>query len=116
MSLLRRAVPAEQSQLAAGVEQIGVGLDAARLGSEGVAVSLDQLELRADARAVAGARHLCGAGGDRGLRARRAAAHDIGLDAAPGTKDPVAGAEPDRLFSRARRLRVGSARTDRGQA
>ena len=45
--LLRGLVAGDQAQLAAGVEQIGVGLDAAGLGGEGVAVGLDQLELRA---------------------------------------------------------------------
>jgi hypothetical protein len=71
------------------------------LGGEGVAVGLDQLELRADARAVAGARDLGGAGADGGLDPGRATARDVGVDGAPRAEDRIADGEPGLLRARA---------------
>jgi hypothetical protein len=80
----------QQAELPAGVQQIGVGLDARGLGGKASRSAWISSSWVPAPERVAGAGDVGGPGADGGLDAGRAAAGDVGRDGAPGPEDGVA--------------------------
>src|SRR5204862_7164603 len=97
---LEKTLSRGETELRAGVDQIGVCLDAGDLRGEGVALGLQQIELRDGPHLVAVVGLLSGVRGRDAARPRRAAAGDGGSDRLPLPVDGVAGGQPDAQLAR----------------
>src|SRR6266540_3218017 len=112
---LEQASSRGDPELRARVQEIGVGLDAPRVGGERVPLRLQEVELRSLADLVSIEREVRRPRAHLRLDPRGPAARDVRADGRPRSVDVVACREPGALLARPRAVRRGRLRADARQ-
>lgn len=99
----KQAASRREAQLAAGVQEIRVVLNASYLGSEGVPLRLQEVELRRRPCPILHLRLLGGMHRGVASRARRAALSDLGEHCAPVSVNGIARIQPHLFLPRSGR-------------